>query len=121
MRKGTDKPILEITSWAGISIGAQHYNGRLWIRGIDHKVVAQISDALLKSVENNSSMHKSLTTMRRVKAPWDSFVTKDDLREAAREMLRERLPGCKTFLERDYTIDGITRRRVLPKRKHDGD
>jgi hypothetical protein len=114
-------PRLEITSWAGISIGAQHYNGRLWINGIDYKVEAPISDALLESVSNNPRMHKSLTTMRRIGVRWNSFVTKDDLRDAAREMLRQKLPECKTFVEHDHTIDGVTRRRVLPKRKHEGD
>ena len=87
---------LRITSWAGVSIGAEHFYGSLTCNSPHSKV--EVSKPM--SQEEVDTLNK--------KDNWDSykvgdlterFDTEDDVRQRAIEILKVHFPDCELLFE----------------------
>jgi len=93
--------VLEISSWMGISIGAEHYYGALWI----HEERIEFKHRLTK-VEVDERNTKDSTFRWRVGNSVSGFTTEKEIRLLAIEMCKKD-PKVKLLLEGRYAIADV--------------
>lgn len=111
MRINEEKVVyLEITTWAGISFGAEHYYGKLISCGKEWKTV---------EVSRKMTAKEARVLSKKDDFEWKAgselsrFDTKDDVRETAKKIYRKEFPSAIVLLEGNPAY-------VKPKRVLDG-